>query len=220
MGRKRFGVVATLLLAIAGTMPAAEASPPPAYASIFAATPMAFRFSYSCVPAFACFSGHPPLPESLPADGDPSCTTSIVTDPMFGSCFVVVVASYAGFAPTLRPAVTTFSLISSDGAPWDDPIRKSLRAQAAVSKPLAPGAPAICDAAPSANPTVTCARKPVRTYTATKTFRYGGFFFTDVFLAFPSAGLEATCEKLRVKATVRSGRLKATHDLGTVTLCP
>lgn len=211
MLHRRAWIVAGMLVAVL--------RPVPAQAGVFMwmDEPEAYRRSATCV-VLACVG--PPTPQNTQVLPDPACVAGIAAQPSpAGWCQVRIVGHVDGFSARNARVAVTYSLTHTDGAPWNDPVRKSLRAQEVLGQPVADPAPAVCDVALPADG-VSCARTGPRTWTFGRTVRANGAAFSASFaIGFPAAGINPSCETFRIRGTARTGTQRASADLGAVSLC-
>lgn len=175
-------------------------------------------------PSTNCLPAYPEVPESAPVlAGRHACvgTTLVDAAPAY-HCSVYVGGSFSGRPPAEGVSVKlTLEITSDDGSPWFDDVRRTMRAQPALTQPPVAGAPAPCAAVPNADARVTCAKVGPRTWkvsatTSSKT----GLFTVPLQIAFPaSTSTEPVCEYLRLKGTAKSGGKTAKVDLGRRRYC-
>lgn len=137
-------------------------------------------------------------------------------------CSVFVGAALFGRAVADRvPVQITFEVVSDDGAPWNDDVRRTLRGQAVLMRSPAAGAPAPCPAVPSPEPRVSCAKVGPRTWkVSTTTKSKTGTYIAPLQIEFPSStGTAPVCEYLRLKGTAKSAGQTARFDLGRRKYC-
>lgn len=148
-------------------------------------------------------------------------TSLAATSPVY-RCSVFVGAALFGRAVAANvPVKVTFEVVSDDGSPWNDEVRRTIRGQAPVMQPPASGVPSPCSADPKVDTRVTCARLGPRTWSASATTKSRtGLWVMPLQIEFPSTtATERVCEYVRLKGTAKSAGQTARIDLGRRRYC-
>lgn len=181
------------------------------------------RGAHSCNPN-GCTELLVETPIALPMIGDRhACLGTGLADaaPVY-RCSVFVGAAIFGRAVKWGAKVSvTYQVVSDDGAPWSDEVRRTIRGQSAVTQPPTSGAPAPCSLVPVVEPRVSCAKVGPRTWSVSgTTSSKTGVYIMPLQIEFPSSsGTQPVCEYLRLKATAKSVGQTAKFDLGRRKFC-